>query len=63
MYHIRSTGNERHTIQTSQQKLEEEALNVEAIKVRHRDMLSVEQPALRLEQRPRRLFDRTRERE
>lgn len=55
MHHIRSTATERHHRELAEQKVQESALKVEAIKARHRDLILLEQPVLPLERKPRTL--------
>ena len=55
MHHIRSSATERHNREVAEQKLRDTAMNVEAIKARHRDLVLFDQPALPLERKPRTL--------
>ena len=54
MFHNRCCSAERHEGEMAQRKVDEAAVNVEAIKARHRDLLLSGQPGLPLEIRRRR---------
>jgi hypothetical protein len=54
MFHNRCCSAERHAKEMAQNKVDEAAVNVEAIKARHRDLLLSGQPGLPLEIRRRR---------
>jgi hypothetical protein len=58
MYHIRRTANERHQRDMAQLKVNEAAVRVEAIKARHRALLTSDQPSLPLERPPGRITRR-----
>jgi hypothetical protein len=52
MYHVRCRDKEHHEENMAQSKINEAMVRVEAVKARHRDLLSVKQPTLNLEDRP-----------
>jgi len=61
LYHIRCKSKEKHEEHMAQNKINEAMIKVEAIKARHRELLSVDQPSLGLENRSRRTATRKRD--
>jgi membrane protein implicated in regulation of membrane protease activity len=53
LYHFRRKDSEKHDEYMARNRIDAAMVKVEAIKARHRELLLVEQPSLRLENRPR----------